>query len=64
MKVNQLIIYRLNLKFQGHYGIVRVKENQNKEKVTLYIGDGTDLQFKDKKLTALPNSIKAIQYFK
>ena len=53
----------LKLKFQGHYGIVRVEENESKEKVTLYIGDGTSLEYKDKKLSTPSNRRKAVQKF-
>lgn len=56
-------IPNLTLKFQGHYGIVRVEENESKEKITLYIGDGTSLEYKDKKLSTPSNSTKAFQTF-
>ena len=36
---------KLNLKFEGRYAIVRVKEQQKKKTISLYIGEGKYLQY-------------------
>lgn len=36
---------KLNLKFDGRYAIVRVKEQQKKKTISLYIGEGKYLQY-------------------
>ena len=62
-KNDSIKIPNLNLKFQGHYGIVRIEKNGNQKKVTLYIGDGKSLEYKDNKLISLPNTTKAVRNF-
>jgi hypothetical protein len=37
----------LNLKFEGRFGIVRTEKSQYKSTISLYIGDGKKLIFKD-----------------
>ncbi len=42
----------LNLKFEGRFGIVRLEESNNKKKVSLYIGEGKKLTYKNKVIIA------------
>ncbi|ANW95885.1 hypothetical protein AXE80_06145 [Wenyingzhuangia fucanilytica] len=42
---------KLNIKFTGRFGIVRVDKVDDKETISLYIGDGKDLSFKSYHIT-------------
>jgi hypothetical protein len=62
-KNESIALPNLSIAFQGHYGIVRIEEYKNDENISLYIGDGKSLKYKDKKIEVKSNSNKAYQKF-